>query len=74
MLETNNKNDAKKAHVYRNLKGTLTCASEKKLIMETVKYLELDNSGKLSMKTRQVARVVSEGKWIDLKAYIRRKG
>ena len=37
---------SKKSHIYGNLKGTLTCGLQKKIIMETVKYLELD-TGKI---------------------------
>lgn len=35
--------------------------------MEIVKYLELDNIGKIYIKTRHIAKVVLEGKQIDLK-------
>ena len=41
--------------------------------MEIFQYLKLNNIGNIYIKARYIVKTVLEGKWIDLKTYIRRK-
>lgn len=65
-LDINDKNDIKISYIWKFKSHAYIWIKEENII-EIVKYLELDNVGKIYIQTRHIAKVVLEGKQIDLK-------
>lgn len=65
-LEISDKKDIKISYIWKFKRHAYIQIKEEN-IMEIVKYLELDNLGKIYFKTRHIAKVVLEGKQIDIK-------
>lgn len=60
-LDINDKNDIKISYIWKFKSHAYIWIKEENII-EIVKYLELDNVGKIYIQTRHIAKVVLEGK------------